>query len=104
MIEYETIINEIKEEIKTYYNEYCRYANLPDEKIDRKIELVEKLVDKATPMKVDLSTERKEDYTGEDWYYQRYYDCPKCNEEIERYVDYCPYCGQKLDWIEVKDE
>lgn len=68
------------------------------------ITILKELVDKATPMKVDLSTERKEDYTGEDWYYQRYYDCPKCNEEIERYVDYCPYCGQKLDWIEVKDE
>lgn len=50
MIEYETIINEIKEEIKTYYNEYCRYANLPDEKIDRKIELVEKVFDKTEKM------------------------------------------------------
>lgn len=98
MIEYETIINEIKEEIKTYYNEYCRYANLPDEKIDRKIELVEKLVDKATSLKPI-----RYNYSNE-WH------CPSCgsgNGEYEGTVgthNYCHYCGQKLDWIEVKDE
>lgn len=96
MIEYETIINEIKEEIKTYYNEYCRYANLPDEKIDRKIEFVEKLVDKATPLKPI-----RYNYSNE-WH------CPSCgsgNGEYEGTVgthNYCHYCGQKLDWRESK--
>ncbi|AXF52100.1 MAG: helix-turn-helix protein [Podoviridae sp. ctcf755] len=62
--------------------------------------LFEELVDKATPMKVDLSTKRLEDYTGEDYYYQRYYDCPKCKNEIGHGIEYCFYCGQKLDWSE----
>ena len=26
------------------------------------------------------------------------YNCPKCNKEIQIHTNYCPYCGQKLDW------
>lgn len=33
------------------------------------------------------------------------YNCPNCNESYELYYetyDYCPKCGQKLDWSEVE--
>lgn len=26
------------------------------------------------------------------------YNCPKCDKEIQIHTNYCPYCGQKLDW------
>lgn len=30
-----------------------------------------------------------------------FYECPKCGETlIERHYNYCPDCGQKLDWSE----
>ena len=32
-----------------------------------------------------------------------YFKCPKCGEEItEGYYDYCPVCGQKVDWSDEK--
>lgn len=71
-------------------------------KVTDSLVIIKELVDKSAPMKVDLSTKRLEDYTGEDCYFRPYYDCPKCEEEIEKDVIYCPYCGQALDWS--KDE
>ena len=29
--------------------------------------------------------------------------CPTCDEEIVVAFNYCPYCGQKLNWAEFKD-
>lgn len=28
------------------------------------------------------------------------YDCPDCGIKINRYTNYCYYCGQKIDWEE----
>ena len=29
-----------------------------------------------------------------------FYNCPKCGETLtERWYNYCPHCGQKLDWV-----
>ena len=30
----------------------------------------------------------------------RFYDCPNCQENISSVENYCPDCGQKLDWSE----
>lgn len=31
-----------------------------------------------------------------------YYTCHwyKCNETVNRFMDYCPGCGQRIDWSE----
>ena len=36
-----------------------------------------------------------------------YYSCPTCNKKIGTNImsylsNYCPYCGQKLDWNDIK--
>lgn len=34
------------------------------------------------------------------YYYTNHteYGCPRCTCEVESQHNYCPYCGQKLDW------
>ena len=48
-----------------------------------------------------IHTETKHNY---------WYSCPKCHEEVayelyrgELFCDYCPHCGQKLDWSDIVD-
>jgi DNA-directed RNA polymerase subunit RPC12/RpoP len=78
------------------------------------IDLLEELVDKATPKKVIKETiydaydlnDRSIDFEYE------IIKCPNCNfhlvDETERWDfedwDYCPNCGQKLDWSEENGE
>ena len=47
---------------------------------------------------VDKETEHIEVYAS------TYYNCPKCNKEIEIHTNYCPYCGQKLSWKQNENE
>lgn len=52
-------------------------------------EILQELVDKETPMKVEEELEL--------------FRCPKCNEKLliyKRSINYCYECGQKLDWSE----
>lgn len=65
---------------------------------------LKKLVDKATLKKVSKKGAYKT--YDEDFEYE-HYKCPNCNKEIVvsgnwvmHYdeVNYCKYCGQKLDW------
>lgn len=30
--------------------------------------------------------------------------CPSCHAEVGNYFDYCPFCGQALDWKEDQEE
>lgn len=34
-----------------------------------------------------------------------YYKCHwiKCNEQLRRWWEYCPNCGNKIDWSEIDD-
>jgi hypothetical protein len=34
-----------------------------------------------------------------------YYECPACNKRLSEFdeFNYCPYCGQKLDWSVLDD-
>ena len=51
------------------------------------IKTLQELVDKETPMKPPLKWECAKPQTR----------C-KCTAGVERYHNYCWYCGQKLDW------
>lgn len=61
----------------------------------RNKDLLQELVDKATPMKI------KEEWVGgEDDDYVKYL-CPKCHIDLYMNEKYCDNCGQKLDWSDV---
>lgn len=75
-----------------------------------KKEIIRELVDKATPRKVIITTEY---YPNDMW---RYVECPHCGDKLLGCYDnldnelcniyemnYCPNCGQKLDWRDDND-
>ena len=57
-------------------------------------DILEQALKRNEPMKVDLETKDVLPNSG------TYYDCPKCDKVIGKHYNYCPYCGQKLDWSE----
>lgn len=63
---------------------------------------LQELVDKATPKKVDKNT--KGVFPNNDTYlsYHTTYACPNCNCKLHldwhEKRNYCPHCGQALDW------
>ena len=56
------------------------------------VDILQELVDKETPMKVIK-------------HLNNFYRCENCDELFQNfhYQNYCPNCGQKLDWS-VEDE
>lgn len=46
---------------------------------------LQELVDKQTPKKA---------------YWNHTYYCDVCNMEVKKYDNYCPNCGQRLEWEE----
>ena len=59
-------------------------------------DLLQELVDKATPKKPIKKLDDDFDYEFDDSYTHHY--CPNCENEVED--TYCPHCGQALDWSE----
>ena len=63
------------------------------------LSVLKELVEKATPKKPNLWGDG---YADGELVYDMY-DCPNCGKsyeiEYEKY-DYCPHCGQALDWGE----
>lgn len=61
---------------------------------DEAVDLMEELVDKATPMK---PIAHKVKFNSGSYYYR--HNCPTCNEKIDDNIQYkyCD-CGQALDW------
>ena len=54
---------------------------------------IEEALKRNEPMKVDLKKMYALPYSG------TYYECPKCGKTaLGRYHNYCPYCGQRIDW------
>lgn len=51
------------------------------------VETLQELVDKATPKKLL--------YNGE---YVSFCNCPNCKKVVPVHGNYCPRCGQALDW------
>ena len=50
-------------------------------------DLLQELVDKATPMKPTP-------------YIKNIGTCKSCEDSVHRLDNYCPNCGQKIDWSE----
>ena len=75
--------NEVKELLINSYEDSNGYFSQIEEALKRN-----------EPMKVDLETILNLSYAD-------FYDCPKCGGTfIKRWNNYCPDCGQKLDWSE----
>ena len=51
-------------------------------------------ITKATPR-----TPREEELGG-GFYYKCYWI--SCNEDLKKWYEYCPQCGQKIDWKGIK--
>lgn len=91
MNRYQDALNRIVDDDYEFYNDY--YEEDKAVAKERDIETLQELVDKATPQKPSI-----EDDT---WY------CPDCEAEYEldyHEYEYCPKCGQPLDWSEEEDE
>ena len=55
---------------------------------EKELKLLQELVDKETPMKIALGSEKDSPR------------CPNCDRWFPNRQDYCSKCGQKLDWGE----
>ncbi|MCM0706519.1 hypothetical protein NBH08_16575 [Faecalicatena sp. BF-R-105] len=31
------------------------------------------------------------------------YECRNCGDEVQKYLPYCPWCGQMQDWSDVDE-
>ena len=71
------------------------YRYLSDiESTKKHFDIIEQALKRNEPMKVELVKH----YVG-----FGYYKCPKCEKTIiEADYNYCPDCGQKLDWSDEK--
>lgn len=78
------------------YQEALDYAKKHlDSKQDlEKVEVLQELVDKATPKKI-LRTVND---NGEPLFPRGYGECPKCKTVVGCSNKYCRECGQRLEW------
>lgn len=69
------------------------YDQVPDFEIEANIEPLRELIEKATPKKPLEAQEQWNKY---------YWVCPTCEKLNPRVfnLNYCGYCGQKIDWSE----
>ena len=75
-------------------NPRSMYFNLGANEPKKYLDLLQKLVDKETPKKVVIKISKT---PGCD---PRNFHCPTCSRKLkrDRSYQYCPRCGQKLDW------
>ena len=94
-------MNKYQEALETLCNMLKEGELIFSQVVEREeaIERLQELVEKATPMKVEVIDL---DFG--------YFDCPKCGDTFcfngEGFeCNYCPDCGQALDWeIEVQED
>lgn len=101
-------VNDVKSN-STYGEEYARKVHefnrkwIEDElkKIDILIQNTSKLIDLLEP-KEEKVVRKRILYNFNDKPYAIKGDCPCCgaSELMSNYEQYCPKCGQKLDWSE----
>ena len=89
MSKYEDALYTLLDIISGYQVEKYIISN---KEIDDAIDSLEELINRDKALRVDGETEHIEVYAI------TCYNCPKCNKEIQIHTNYCPYCGQKLDW------
>ena len=68
---------------------------------DQDIDLIESIVEKEIPMKPKLFM--RDGYDEDESVYDAW-DCPYCGTHYQIIFDkhdYCPHCGQRLDWSEL---
>ena len=76
-------------------SDYCN----PDRDL-KDIELIESIVEKEIPMKPKLFM--RDGYDEDESVYDAW-DCPYCGTHYQIIFDkhdYCPHCGQRIDWEE----
>ena len=59
--------------------------------LKNELPFIKQALKRNEPMKVDLETILSIRNSF-------FYNCPKCGKPLRRYYNYCPDCGQKLDW------
>lgn len=62
--------------------------------LDKDIDEIEKVFDKATPKKILTSVKDN----GEPFLPRGYGECPKCKTVVGCNNKYCRECGQRLEW------
>ena len=77
-------MNKYQEALSNYFKAKQNFDN----EMYKSMELLEELVDRATPIK-------PEGFGG-----FGYDKCPVCNARVTN--NYCSHCGQKLDWSDEK--
>lgn len=89
MSKYQTALNLLKGWARNDRNAY-----IPKhlENINNRANVLQELVDKAKPKKLLYSEE-----------YISFSHCPNCKKVVPIRGDYCPHCGQAIDW-RVEDE
>ncbi len=101
------ILPEIADSIYEVDKKLEEFSEMIEEKA---IEVAEKEVDELTKMtkeerkELEYRTPRKIVMVSDEdgW---KTCECPTCREEVDDLdtFDYCPYCGQKLDWSVLDD-
>ena len=89
MSKYEDALYTLLDIISEYRVEKYIISN---KEIEDAADSLEELINKDKALQVDDKTEHIEVYAI------TCYNCPKCNKEIQIHTNYCPYCGQKLNW------
>ena len=89
MSKYEDALYTLLDIISEYRVEKYIISN---KEIEDAADSLEELINRDKSMQVNKDTEHIEVYAI------TCYNCPKCNKEIQIHTNYCPYCGQKLDW------
>ena len=69
-----------------FLQEECRTIKKGESK--KHVELLQNLVDRATPKKVKCVT----------GLYKKEWHCPNCDEEILDIANFCHFCGQAINW------
>lgn len=107
MNKYQEALNNLKEPTEEWLDKKLQLAENMDEPITFKhqsdINILQELVDKATLKKPNIWGDGYDD-KGQLIYDM--YDCPNCDKtyelDYEKY-DYCPKCGQAIDWSDVNE-
>lgn len=92
------------------FDELKEVLYLPDKYLEKRLNILQELVRKATPKKPDIYTDTRNyisfDGNCDDVYSVNVYECPRCGsyiadcDEANNCGDYCTCCGQKFDWSE----
>ena len=84
--------------IRYYYAQSQEYKKLQKYNAIRQLETLQELVDKVTPKKPKIRAfNEAEPWDCADHFVERN-ACPACERKMTNKSNYCPCCGQALDW------